>query len=254
MITKKIFRTMLPVVFVIFAGLANVPPACAALLGSYVDPDFDFAQMKRIYVWPAECENCDTISENVRFSLPGLIEEWTGEVLADRKRAKLKTYVKSTEQMWKDIQFIKGPLDFDEPFESAHAAAKFHSLLGEACEGVLEISVSVRQDHRWQEPTIEYDWEWDKVTVKNRKGELEEVDMLVTKERTIPGRWLVDTRAECRAELYDAGRPGDKSVAAAWSEKLDTRDKDKSERAAKVSAENVLRSALGGIFYKKEAE
>ena len=243
---KKTFAIMLCVTL---AGLL-APPACAALLDSYVDTDYNFAHMKRLYVWPAECDN---IPENVRYSLPGLIVEWTGNVFADKKRLKFNPFVKSTERMWEDIQFIKGRFDLGDPFESACATAKFQSLLGEACEGTLKISVSVTQVRYWQEPTTEEYWEWEKVTIKNKKGELEEVDVHVMKERVFPGRWLVDTRAECRADLYDVrsgSEKGEKLIAAKWVEALDTRDDGKSVQAAEKAAQNALRAALGGIFYK----
>ena len=241
---KKIFTVLLYVVLAILAAA----PACAAVLDSCVDPDYDFAEMKRIYIRPAEREN---FPENARFSLTNLIEEWTRGILADRKRMKFTPFVKSTERMWKDIQFIKGPQDFSDPFESEEAAAKFYSLLGEACEGALKISVSVTQDRRWQEPRTEVYWVHEKVVkVKNRKGELEEVYEDVMKEEYIPGRWLVDTRVECWTDLYDVRDGGEKLAAAARSEALDSRDEEKSAQAAEVTVKTALRAALGSIFYK----
>jgi len=229
--------------------------ACAVEVDSYVDRDYDFSQMKRLYIWPTSCEN---VPENVKLSIPNLIEDWTKEILTDRKNLKFTPLVKSTEQMWHDIQFIKGQLDFDDPFESDDAASTFNSLLSEACEGVLAISVSVTQERRWQEPRVEYYTVTERVRRVERRmtpndgwEDIETyIDMPVTKERVIPGRWLVDTHAEGRAELYDTRRPNGRYVAAARSEVRDTRGEDESARAARDTAGKALSASLKSIFHK----
>lgn len=253
---KKIFAAaLIALLSMVFVLPAADSPAYGAEVDSYVDRKYDFAQMKRICVWPVEYEN---IPENVRLSLPNLIGDWMEDFFADRKRMRFVPLLKSTKQMWKDIQFIKGPLDFDDPFESAEAAEKFYSMLGEACEGVLEVNVSVTQKRRWQEPRIKTYETTERVRKverrRNRNGRWEEVetyiDMPVTKERVIPGYWLIDTRAECGAELYDSRDPDGKFVAAARADERSTNKDGDAMQNARDAAKKALTAALGSIFYK----
>ena len=227
----------------------------AAEVDSYVSRDYDFAQMKRMCIWPVEYGN---IPDNVRLSLPNLIEDWMNEVLADDRRMRFSPHVKSTERMWRDVEFIKGPFDFTDPFESAEATAKFYSLLGEASEGVLKTSVSVTQERRWQEPRTEYYETTERVRRverrRNEHGRWEEIEtwvyMPVTRERVIPGHWLVDTWAECEAELYDSRDLDGRFVAAARASERNTKDEGEAMQAAREAARSALRAALTSIFHK----
>jgi hypothetical protein len=236
-----------------FAMIAVVFPAYA---DSFIDKSYDFSKMKRLCIWPAALEN---VPEDVRIFLPGLIDDWTKSLLADNERMRFRTHVKSIQKMWDDIQFVKGPFEFTDPFESTQTAALFYSMLGEACEGVLETSVSITQEYQWQDSKIEFyeTLEYTYTTERQRgsDGKWETVGvhkyMPVIQSRIIPEHWLVNTSVECTLQLYDSRSTDRKLVAEAIGKAhKNAIEEEKSAQAAVDATKSALSAALRVIFYK----
>lgn len=237
--------------------LALICSTASAEVDVFIDRNYDFSMLKRIYVWPVKIES---VPDNMKLSVTGLVEDGVDAQLKSKKM-KSDILVKSTTRVWQDAQLLYGPFDYKQPFESAESEAFLFEKLGEGdiCNAVLMTTVSLEEERKWREPRTETYITTERVrSVERRRradGRYEEVeiftDIPVTKERRIPGAWLVTVRGWCQAELYDTKNLTGKYVAAARAPFVKTyAEADESSPAKKLLRQSVD-SAIASIFHKK---
>ncbi|GHS87124.1 hypothetical protein AGMMS49957_06440 [Synergistales bacterium] len=221
---------------------------------AYVKKGYDFSKLKSLYLWPV---NADPVPDNVALSLPSRIEDWI-EAALQSNRMSVPLLFRETRVVWQNVQLLYGATTFKDPFESEEASKYFYSHLDGACNVVLNVTVSLTTERKWQEPTTERYTTTERVHSRerrrNRDGRYEEIDIWtdipVVKERVIPGYWYVISRSACDMELYDTKNLNE-YIAASRVSGYDT-DGDGSRSTLENLTRKTIEDAIASIFYKKK--
>ncbi|GHV35599.1 hypothetical protein FACS1894187_08650 [Synergistales bacterium] len=222
---------------------------------AYIERGYDFSKLKSLYLWPVDAS---AVPDSVALSLPSRIDSWI-EAALQSKHMRVPLLFRDTKVVWQNVQLLYGATDFKDPFESDKAEQYFYSHLDGACNIVLNVTLSLTTERKWQDPVTETYTTTERVHSRerrrNNKGKYEEIDIWtdipVVKERVIPGYWYVVSRSKCGMELYDTKNLNGKYIAAAHVTGYDTGG-DGSRSVLENLTRKTVEDAIASIFYKKK--